>query len=775
MPYPRIEAYELEANHFTAASPWQHCCRNRPSLSQSSLQHIIINLNEDSRVGSFYVNYSTTKMHPITYKLNQYNWLGQKLLTQHRYAEVVSLKNHLSALRAASIVENGGDQVRLVSDHLNYIDGLALMKTSTKLDELILTLQKLDFQKNSQYFLLLCRCLLYMGNYDGVVALCRQILNKEIDMISSILSNRTSVQENAGTADTTCDQQRAAYGNGQETARNNNTWGQLQRASEESVEFIRILDNVNKNRLINDPRLWHIFSRCLKLQLKFADADLAYRMACKLAIAKQTTIGQIDERRPNKAERFNGSDSILIFAINEEDTTGQLSAPVNDRDMTPAALCNFYLPHLEYAEFCIRQRENDFRTALQTLGQASSNSPINHMLHPPLALMLCCQPNSNFRHFNQAIEIISALDAHAKSTQNPSFVYNQLALKCKQKLSHYNQQSVAAAANDSLATHATIVAANQQHEQNGSYECNPSFYQSDKQTVDEFRAHLDYLLIQSHIIINNLVQNSSHNMRAYKCSLVQSSSSKTETISTDSYKQLDTLIESLKSCDPSYWSSHSLWNNLGISYLMKRRYIACLSCLLKAQQLNPLDWRIQYNLGLAFLHVGVIQRSLNSLIAAKSLYRIKDVNCVSKLPRNLGSADSKSDQLEPSIQMLIAICFSELGALYESRRLYAEMVVQMRNLGTSGRALVAPIVNYLLFLSKNQKDELDQKLVIRLLEFLEQGWLQRDQNDAQFNDLLLELARLICENSYKNCNEKSQVRKILAWVKDDYQVRRRDI
>lgn len=42
----------------------------------------------------------------------------------------------------------------------------------------------------------------------------------------------------------------------------------------------------------------------------------------------------------------------------------------------------------------------------------------------------------------------------------------------------------------------------------------------------------------------------------------------------------------------------TLWNNIGICLATKNKFVAAITCLKKAFFLQPLDWRISYNLGL---------------------------------------------------------------------------------------------------------------------------------------------------------------------------------
>ncbi|KAK0396945.1 hypothetical protein QR680_001919 [Steinernema hermaphroditum] len=43
----------------------------------------------------------------------------------------------------------------------------------------------------------------------------------------------------------------------------------------------------------------------------------------------------------------------------------------------------------------------------------------------------------------------------------------------------------------------------------------------------------------------------------------------------------------------------ALWNNIGMCFYGKKKLVACISCLKRANYLNPLDWKVLHNLGLA--------------------------------------------------------------------------------------------------------------------------------------------------------------------------------
>lgn len=654
------------------------------------------------------------------FKINRYNWFCQKLITQHRYDELLEIRRYISGddatlqlffdQEAHTLDEAPNAQLGPVGDHMNYLAGLALMKTrKVPFDELINIIQRLNYQKNGQYFLLLCQCLLYIGNYDSVVAICKQVFNREIDT-----SNGASERADPPDANSKEPEDEASADSDNRESHSSQTTRQqnwsLKSICEESLEFKNMVDSVNRNCLINDPRLWFIFALCLELQSQFKDADLAYRLASKLA---------------------SGQAKQMLAAVDlvpEERTLGDSA----DSSACSVAISNYNAPHIRYAEFCIRYRD-DYKTATQVLNQVSSlrTSPVNYDLNPVLALALCAQPNSNATLFVKAKEIIQTLDNHSASNRNPAFGYNQIALRCKQKL--YNIDS-----NLKGTVHEDY---------------------APQRTGDEKRMGLGYTLIKSFILINDIVQNSLNEPMLFNCPITDAApGTKTSSDCNRVQSHIDKAIETLRNCHPSYWQSHSLWNNLGVCYLMKRRYVASLSCLIKALQLNPLDWRTNYNLALVYLHVDVIVRALCCSLASKSFH-----HDVPKIKCHPSGGFMPSSSL---MDTMLASCYFKLDLKSEARRYYAEMMALGRK-GGAGRAPVFAIVNYLLLLyqmcgAKNSADDQDSRLIIRLLDQLEQDWLQRNPNEIQFIPSHLEIARKIGDAQHES---RPQMRKSYAWTK----------
>lgn len=49
-------------------------------------------------------------------------------------------------------------------------------------------------------------------------------------------------------------------------------------------------------------------------------------------------------------------------------------------------------------------------------------------------------------------------------------------------------------------------------------------------------------------------------------------------------------------------TSGELWNNIGLSFLGRKRHVAAIACLKRAETLLPFEWTVAFNLGLAHLH-----------------------------------------------------------------------------------------------------------------------------------------------------------------------------
>jgi len=121
-----------------------------------------------------------------------------------------------------------------------------------------------------------------------------------------------------------------------------------------------------------------------------------------------------------------------------------------------------------------------------------------------------------------------------------------------------------------------------------------------------------------------------------------------------------------------------LWNNVGMCFFGKRRYVAAIACLKKALYFGPCEWKIAHNLGLVHLHTGqyasafhYFSQSINLnplhassyMLLAVALTRLDDAE-------NAFSAYDRAVQLDPSNYLV-----------------HLNYAVALRNAGKSSRAL----------------------------------------------------------------------------------------
>jgi Bardet-Biedl syndrome 4 protein len=66
-------------------------------------------------------------------------------------------------------------------------------------------------------------------------------------------------------------------------------------------------------------------------------------------------------------------------------------------------------------------------------------------------------------------------------------------------------------------------------------------------------------------------------------------------------------------------NSAQLWNNIGMCFFGKQKYIAAIACLKRALYLDPFEWIIAYNLGLVHLNTGQNASAFHYLSASINL------------------------------------------------------------------------------------------------------------------------------------------------------------
>ncbi|XP_052502516.1 Bardet-Biedl syndrome 4 protein isoform X2 [Budorcas taxicolor] len=97
--------------------------------------------------------------------------------------------------------------------------------------------------------------------------------------------------------------------------------------------------------------------------------------------------------------------------------------------------------------------------------------------------------------------------------------------------------------------------------------------------------------------------------------------------------------------------SPPLWNNIGMCFFGKKKYVAAISCLKRANYLAPLDWKILYNLGLVHLTMQQYASAFHFLSAA--------INFQPKMGE---------------LYMLLAVALTNLEDTENAKRAYEEAV-----------------------------------------------------------------------------------------------------
>ncbi|XP_063782556.1 Bardet-Biedl syndrome 4 protein isoform X2 [Pseudophryne corroboree] len=87
-----------------------------------------------------------------------------------------------------------------------------------------------------------------------------------------------------------------------------------------------------------------------------------------------------------------------------------------------------------------------------------------------------------------------------------------------------------------------------------------------------------------------------------------------------SHGDYDVALSKYRVAAASVPESSPLWNNIGMCFYGKKKYVAAISCLKRALYLSPFDWRVLYNLGLVHLSMQQYASAFHFLSAAISLH-----------------------------------------------------------------------------------------------------------------------------------------------------------
>lgn len=88
-----------------------------------------------------------------------------------------------------------------------------------------------------------------------------------------------------------------------------------------------------------------------------------------------------------------------------------------------------------------------------------------------------------------------------------------------------------------------------------------------------------------------------------------------------SHNDFDVALDKYRTAasGPEMSESPQLWNNIGMCFFSKRKLVASVSCLKRANYLAPFDWKILYNLGLVHLSMQQFASAFHFLSASINL------------------------------------------------------------------------------------------------------------------------------------------------------------
>ncbi|XP_007668436.1 Bardet-Biedl syndrome 4 protein isoform X2 [Ornithorhynchus anatinus] len=154
--------------------------------------------------------------------------------------------------------------------------------------------------------------------------------------------------------------------------------------------------------------------------------------------------------------------------------------------------------------------------------------------------------------------------------------------------------------------------------------------------------------------------------------------------------------------------SPPLWNNIGMCFFGKKKFVAAISCLKRANYLAPFDWKILYNLGLVHLTMQQYASAFHFLSAA--------VNLQPKMGE---------------LYMLLAVALTNLEDAENARRSYEQAV-------TLDRSNPLVNLNYAVHLY-NQGDE--EGAVRQFQEMEEKVNVLKESSSLDFDPEMVEMAQ----------------------------------
>jgi len=117
--------------------------------------------------------------------------------------------------------------------------------------------------------------------------------------------------------------------------------------------------------------------------------------------------------------------------------------------------------------------------------------------------------------------------------------------------------------------------------------------------------------------------------------------------------ELEQALGKYKMSSKSSSNSPLVWNNLGLCFFTKKKYITALACLKKANYLDPLQWIVNFNLGLVYMYTGQYS---SAYIHMNTVTKIKPTISLAfmylgVILSKLGDIESSIDKYESSLTL----------------------------------------------------------------------------------------------------------------------------
>jgi Bardet-Biedl syndrome 4 protein len=181
------------------------------------------------------------------------------------------------------------------------------------------------------------------------------------------------------------------------------------------------------------------------------------------------------------------------------------------------------------------------------------------------------------------------------------------------------------------------------------------------------------------------------------------------------------------------FESPSLWNNVALCFASRKKMVGAISCLQRAVYLNPLDWRLTYNLAIILMQMRQFASAFHHFKSSASM-----------------SAGS------PHVVSMLAFCLQRLEDDVNANQAHlsaskAAMTVQFPN----------PLLNYAVFLYNQDPDRNKDNIMDLLMEF-EKMWVKRRQGNGSFDMEVIRLATRIASLMH--------VAHHMAWIRTDNSV-----